>query len=113
MIKRLTNAFLYSLAGLRAAYRDEPAFRQECWLTLLLTPTAFFITTDFTERGLLIGTLLLVLLIELINSAIEATIDRISAEKHPLSKKAKDCGSAAVLVALALAVTVWLGVILE
>ena len=113
MIKRLTNAFFYSLAGIRAAFKDEPAFRQEVVLAIILFPLAFFITPDWLERALLIGVWLLVMLVELINSAIEAAIDRISEEKHPLSKKAKDCGSAAVLVAIIIAALVWGSVILE
>ena len=110
---RVWNAFLYSLAGLRAAFKDEPAFRQECLLACILFPAAFFITPDMFERSVLIGVWLLVMLVELLNSAIEATIDRISSEHHPLAKKAKDCASAAVLVAIVLAIVVWGGLVFD
>ena len=109
---RLWNTFLYSLAGIRAAWKDEPAFRLEVVIALLMAPLAFVIGDNAMERALLIGTLLLVLMVELINSAIEATIDRIGEEQHPLSKKAKDCGSAAVLFSALIAGVVWLGALL-
>lgn len=112
MITRLYHATIYSLHGLRAAFKDEPAFRLECWLFTALAPLALFITPDALERALLIAVLLLVMLTEILNTAIEATINRISEERHPLSKKAKDCGSAAVFVAIALAMVVWAGVLI-
>lgn len=98
----------YSLAGLRAAYRGESAFRQECWVAAVLVPLAFWVGRDWAEVALLAGAPLLVLIVELLNSAIEATVDRVSYEPHELSKRAKDCGSAAVMLALMLTGGIWL-----
>jgi diacylglycerol kinase (ATP) len=99
---------MYSVSGLRAAWVNEAAFRQECVLAAALVPIAFWIGPTAVERALLIGSCLLVLVVELINSAIEVTIDRIGINRHPLSGRAKDLGSAAVLVSLAMTATVWL-----
>jgi diacylglycerol kinase (ATP) len=112
-IRRIIRAAAFSAAGLRAAWANEAAFRQECVLAALLTPLAFWIAPTAVERSLLIGSCVLVLVIELINSAIEAAIDRIGLDQHVLSGRAKDLGSAAVLVSLALAVAVWLLIGLE
>lgn len=112
-MQRIWRAFLYSLAGLRDSYRTEPAFRQECWLLLAALPLAIWLGGTMLNIALLIGSLLLVLIAELANTAIEACIDRISEERHPLSKKAKDAGSAMVLVALVLAGLVWMGVLVN
>ena len=106
-LRRVWNAFHYSRAGLQAAYRHEDAFRQEALLALLLIPLAIWLGEGAVERALLIGCVLLVLIVELINSAIEATVDRISLDHHPLAKRAKDIGSAAVMIALLNAVLVW------
>ena len=106
-LRRVWNAFHYSRAGLQAAYRHEDAFRQEALLALLLIPLAIWLVDGAVERALLIGCVLLVLIVELINSAIEATVDRISLDLHPLAKRAKDIGSAAVMIALLNAVLVW------
>lgn len=106
-LRRLFNAFFYTLDGLRAAYRHEDAFRQEVWLACLLIPLAFFLPASGTGRALMVGSVLLVLIIELINSAIEAAIDRISLEHHKLSKRAKDIGSAAVMIALINVIATW------
>lgn len=106
-LRRVWNAFHYSRAGLQAAYRHEDAFRQEALLALLLIPLAIWLGDGAVERALLIGCVLLVLIVELINSAIEATVDRISLDRHPLAKRAKDIGSAAVMIALLNAVLVW------
>jgi diacylglycerol kinase (ATP) len=106
-LRRLLNAFFYTLAGLRAAWHHEQAFRQEAWLALILLPLPFFLPTSGIGRALMIASVLLMLLVELINSAIEATIDRISLEKHPLSKRAKDMGSAAVMIALINVIATW------
>lgn len=106
--KRVWNAFLYSLAGLSAAYRHEDAFRQEVLLALVLIPVVFFLPADGVGRALMIGAVLLVLIVELLNSAVEATVDRISLENHILAKRAKDIGSAAVLLALINVPVVWL-----
>ncbi len=104
---RIWNALRYSLAGLRAAFRHEDAFRQECLLAMLLIPAALFMPTSGTGKALLIGSVLLVLVVELVNSAIEATVDRVSLEHHRLAKRAKDIGSAAVLLALVNLALVW------
>ena len=106
-LRRVWNAFHYSCAGLHAAYRHEDAFRQEALLALFLIPLAIWLGEGAVERALLIGCVLLVLIVELINSAIEATVDRISLDRHPLAKRAKDIGSAAVMIALLNAVLVW------
>lgn len=106
-LRRVWNAFHYSCAGLHAAYRHEDAFRQEVLLALVLVPLAIWLGEGAVERVLLIGCVLLVLIVELINSAIEATVDRISLDHHPLAKRAKDIGSAAVMIALLNAVLVW------
>ena len=111
-LKRVWNAFHYSLAGLRAAIQYEDAFRQEVLLALILIPTALFLPVSGIGKALMTGSILLVLIVELINSAIEATVDRISLENHQLAKRAKDIGSAAVLVSLINAVIIWLLVLL-
>jgi diacylglycerol kinase (ATP) len=106
-ITRLMNAFGYSLAGFRAAYKHEDAFRQEVLLSALLIPLALWIPATHIGKALMIGSVLLVIMIELLNSAIEATVDRISLDSHDLAKRAKDIGSAAVLVSLINVVVVW------
>lgn len=111
--RRVWNAFHYSLAGLRAAYLCEDAFRQEAWLAVLLIPLAIVLPVGGVARGLMIASVLLVLIVELLNSAIEAVVDRVSLENHRLAKRAKDIGSAAVLVALVLVVGVWSSVLVE
>ncbi|WPC05959.1 diacylglycerol kinase [Pseudomonas benzenivorans] len=111
-LARIGRALGYSLAGLRAALRGEAAFRQLVLLNALLIPVASVLNVSGSERALLILVLLLALIVELINSAIEAAIDRISLELHPLSKQAKDMGSAAQLVALLSIVAVWGSVLL-
>jgi diacylglycerol kinase (ATP) len=105
--QRILNAFRYSLDGICAAYRHEDAFRQEVLLALVLVPLGLWLGDGGVEKALLVGCVLLVLLVELINSAIEATVDRISLDDHLLAKRAKDIGSAAVLLALVMLVTVW------
>jgi diacylglycerol kinase (ATP) len=107
-LQRVWNAMFYSMAGLRAAYRHEDAFRQEVWLAAVLIPVCFFLPATGIGRALMIASVLLVLVVELVNSAIEAAVDRISLENHNLSKRAKDIGSAAVLVALINVVATWL-----
>lgn len=107
-MRRLWNAFLYSLAGLKAAYLHETAFRQEVWLAIILIPLACILPASALGRMAMIGSVLLVLIVELLNSSIEAVVDRISLEKHELSKRAKDCGSAAVLISLINVFVVWI-----
>ncbi len=111
-LQRIWNTFCWSLDGLRAAYRHEVAFRQEVWLALVLIPLALWLPASHAGKALMIASVLLVLMIELINSAIEAIVDRVSLERHDLSKRAKDIGSAAVLVSLVNAGAVWLLVLL-
>ena len=109
---RVLHAAGYSMAGLRAAFVGESAFRQLVLLNLLLIPLACLLEVERAERVLLIATVFLTLIVELLNSAIEAAIDRISLSTHPLSKLAKDMGSAAQLLALGLVVLVWAGILL-
>jgi diacylglycerol kinase (ATP) len=106
-LNRVWRAAGHSLDGLRAAYKGESAFRQECWIAAVLLPAAFWVGRDWLQVSLLAGTVLLVLVVELLNSAVEATVDRVSFELHALSKRAKDLGSAAVLVSLLLCGGVW------
>ena len=106
-LKRVWNALRYSLAGLRAAFKHEDAFRQEVALAAILIPLALFLPASGVGRALMIASVLLVMIVELLNSAIEATVDRVSIENHPLAKRAKDIGSAAVLFALLNVGIVW------
>ena len=108
-LTRLLFATRHSAAGLTAAWRHESAFRQELLLALLLMPAALWLGRTWVERALLAGSVLLVLIVELLNSGIEAAIDRISLEMHELSGRAKDYGSAAVLLALLLCGGIWAG----
>jgi diacylglycerol kinase (ATP) len=107
-LRRIWNAFRYSLEGFADAYRNESAFRQETWLALILVPTAFFLPVSQLAKALLVASVLQVLLVELLNSAVEAAVDRISLEDHRLAKRAKDVGSAAVFVSLSITLVVWL-----
>ncbi len=106
-LRRVLNAAAYSWAGLAAAFRHENAFRQEVFLALLLIPLALVLGETGMARALMIGAVLLVLIVELLNSAIEAAVDRISLEHHLLIKRAKDMGSAAVMIALVNLAAVW------
>ena len=106
-VRRIWNATLYSLAGIRSAWSNEAAFRQEIMLCLVLVPAAFWVGDNAAERALLIGTCLLVLVVELLNSAVEAVVDRIGADMHALSGQAKDMGSAAVFVSLCMTAVCW------
>jgi diacylglycerol kinase (ATP) len=106
-LRRLINAFGYSLDGLRAAYRNEDAFRQEVRLALVLIPLALVLGHTSIERALMTACVLLVIVVELLNSAVEATVDRISLDHHLLAKRAKDIGSAAVLLSLLNLFVVW------
>ena len=107
-LDRVIHAAGYSWAGLKAAYTGESAFRQETWLCVIAAPLAFWLAKTWEQAALLLGSLLLVLIVELLNSAIEAVVDRVSFERHELSKRAKDIASAAVLMALVLAGGIWL-----
>jgi diacylglycerol kinase (ATP) len=110
-MKRIFCALLYSIDGLKAAWRHEHAFRQELVLFIIGSGAALALRISAFEKLVLIGVLLLVLIVELINSAIEAVVDRISLERHVLSKNAKDFGSAAVLLACVLALAAWVVVL--
>jgi Diacylglycerol kinase len=106
-LPRLVKAFSYSWDGLCAAFRHESAFRLALLLAAILIPTSFFLPVTSVERALLVACALLVLVVELVNTSVEAAIDRISLEHHPLSKRAKDAGSAAVMLSLILLASVW------
>ncbi len=106
-LRRVWNALNYSLSGLRAAYRNEDAFRQETLLASVMVPLALFLPATGIGKALMIGSVLLVLIVELLNSAVEAAVDRISLDRHRLSKRAKDIGSAAVLIALINVLVTW------
>ncbi len=106
-LPRVLFAARYSAEGLAAAWRHESAFRQELVLALPMLPLALWLGTGWVERSLLAGSVLLVLIVELLNSGIEAAIDRVSLDHHDLSKRAKDYGSAAVLLALLLCGGIW------
>ena len=106
-LKRIFNATGFSMAGLRAAYVGEAAFRQLVLINVILVPLAFVFDVSNVERALMIGVCMILLIVELLNSAIEAVVDRISLDIHPLSKNAKDMGSAAQFVAICLIGVVW------
>lgn len=112
-LKRLLNAFSFSIAGFKACIKSEEAFRQEVWISGLLIPLGFLVGETAVEKILLIGSILLLFIIELLNTAIERAIDRISYDHHELSRDAKDMGSAAVLFGIILAVLVWSLIISE
>ncbi|MCP8463576.1 diacylglycerol kinase [Pseudomonas sp. ZM23] len=111
-LKRILNATGYSLAGFAAAFKGEAAFRQLVLINVILIPLSFFCDVTRGERALLIAVCLLALIVELLNSAIEAVVDRVSLERHPLSKNAKDMGSAAQFVALTIITVTWAGILL-
>jgi diacylglycerol kinase (ATP) len=111
-LRRLINATDYSFSGFAAAARHENAFRQELILAAVLVPLGLWLGASGVERALLVCSVLLVLIVELLNSAVEATVDRVSLENHNLAKRAKDIGSAAVMLSLANVAVVWLLVLL-
>lgn len=111
-ITRLVKAFGYSVAGFRACFKHEAAFRQEMAASLLLVPAALWLGNTGVERALLLASWMLVPIIELLNSAIESVVDRIGQEHHELSGRAKDIGSAAVMLAIILATATWILVLL-
>lgn len=112
-LKRLVSAGRYTMRGLKAAFKNEEAFRQECLATAILVPAALYLPLGAAEKALLCSCVLLVGLVELINTAIEAAIDRIGTELHPLSAQAKDLGSAAVFVSVVIAVLTWAVILAE
>lgn len=107
-LKRILNATSYSISGFKAAYQNEAAFRQIVLINLVLIPVSFFLDVTRGEHALMIIVFLFAIIVELFNSAIEAVVDRVSLEKHQLSKNAKDMGSAAQFVALSIIVATWL-----
>lgn len=107
-LRRVINAWGYSCEGIKAAFIHEDAFRTEIFLSVVLIPLAFYLGHSGIERAMMIGSVILVLIVELLNSGIEAVVDRVSIEHHLLAKRAKDIGSAAVFFALVNAVVVWL-----
>ena len=107
-IDRIFRAFGWSMSGLKAAFMKEAAFRQELLVCVVLAPLAFYLGKTGLEKALLLGSLMLVLIVELLNSAIEAAVDRISKDRHDLSGQAKDMGSAAVFLSLLNVAIVWL-----
>ena len=106
-LRRLINAFGYSIAGTLAAFKHEDAFRQEVILTAILTPVAIYYGETAIDQALMIGSLLLIIIVELLNSSIEAAVDRISVKHHKLAKRAKAIGSAAVVFSLINAAVIW------
>lgn len=111
-LKRILNATTYSISGFKAAYKNEAAFRQIVLINLILIPISFFLDVTRSEHVLLIIVCLFAMIVELFNSAIEAVVDRVSLEKHQLSKNAKDMGSAAQFVALSIIAITWLFILL-
>jgi diacylglycerol kinase (ATP) len=107
-IDRILRATGHSASGLRLAYAGESAFRQEVWLAIVLLPLSFWLGDDWAQVALLAGSVLLVMIVELLNSGIEAVVDRVSYEWHELSKRAKDLGSAAVMLSLLLCAGIWI-----
>lgn len=112
-VKRIYGAFHYSIEGFKSAWKNEHAFRQELMLVVPATVIALLLPVTPLEKLMLIGVLVLVLIVELLNSAVEAVVDRVSLERNPLSKNAKDFGSAAVFLTLSLAVATWAVIVLS
>ncbi len=111
-LKRILNATGYSISGFKAAYKNEAAFRQIVLINVVLIPTSFFLDVTRGEHALMMVVCLFAIIVELFNSAIEAVVDRVSLEKHQLSKNAKDMGSAAQFVALSIIAVTWLIILL-
>lgn len=112
-IQRLLNATRFTIMGIRSAWSNEEAFRQEALVLILVIPAGLLIGETFVQKGLFICAWLLVLVIELLNSAIESIVDRIGYEKHPLSGQAKDMGSAAVFIGISISFIIWISIICE
>jgi diacylglycerol kinase (ATP) len=106
-IRRIINAFRYSFAGYKAAWKNEEAFRQECIIAIFVIPAGLWLGRTGTQRALLIGVYIVIPLIELLNASIEAIVDRMGPEQHLLSGRAKDLGSAAVLLSIVMSMVVW------
>ena len=112
-LRRLINAFGYSINGTLAAFKHEDAFRQEVFLAVVLTPTALYFGETAIDQALMISSLLFIIIVELLNSSIEATVDRISVKHHKLAKRAKDIGSAAVFFSLINAAIIWFLILIK
>ena len=112
-IKRIFNAASYSLAGFKAAFKNEAAFRQIMLINIILIPLSFFLNVSAAEQAIMVIVCLLSIIVELFNSAIEAVVDRVSLERHELSKNAKDMGSAAQFVSLAMIFFAWLIILVK
>jgi diacylglycerol kinase (ATP) len=110
-LDRVVRAIGYSIAGLRTAYRNESAFRQEFWLAVVLLPASLWVGRSWIETALLAGSVMIVLIVELLNSGLEAVVDRVSFELHELSKSAKDLASAAVFLSVLLCAGIWLAAV--
>ena len=106
-LPRIMKAFGYSWAGIKSAWESEAAFRQECFVLAVLLPLTFFIGQTDIDRVVLISSLMIVILTELLNSAIEAVVDRVGLDYHPMAERAKDMGSAAVFVSIAMVIIIW------
>lgn len=106
-LRRLINASRYSAQGLRSAFRHEAAFRQESWLLLVGSPCAFWVGDDLWQTALLIASLMLIMVVEMVNSALESLVDRVGTDFHELSGRTKDMGSAAVLLTIVIALLLW------
>jgi len=106
-LRRLINASRYSAQGLRSAFRHEAAFRQESWVLVVGLPCAFWVGIDLWQTAMLIASLMLIMVVEMINSALESLVDRVGTDFHELSGRTKDMGSAAVLLSILIAVVLW------
>ena len=111
--ERIVNAFFYSVAGFKAAWKNEEAFRQEITAGVIMVPAVFLLGTTGTQRAVLILSYLIIPLVELLNSAVEATVDRFGTERHELSGRAKDLGSASVFLSICIAAIVWILIAFE
>jgi len=110
-ITRIINAAGYSWLGFKAAYKNEAAFRQELWLAIILIPAGIYLGETLLDKAILICSVLFVLVVELLNSAIESVVDRIGDEHHELSGRAKDMGSSAVFLAITITIIIWVAVL--
>lgn len=113
LIGHIKNAFKYTFAGLEAAWKNELAFRGEAVVAIIMVPLGLWLGRSAVEQALLIASILLILLTELLNSALEAVVDRIGSQRHELSKRAKDMGSAAAFISMVTAALVWILIALE
>jgi len=107
-LKRLVDAFFYSMAGFKAAWKNEEAFRQEILAGIIIVPAGFLLGATYTQKAILILSFLIIPLVELLNTAVEATVDKVGMEKHELSGRAKDLGSASVFLSICIAAIVWI-----